>query len=85
MQQREFDALTIRRAAVRIRCDERTFRKEVSDPGSVRGILGALIRTEIASLSALLETSPELGAHGKDSSSAAQGAAARNFAPRKPA
>lgn len=42
------DWTAVRAACRRLRCDRRTFLKELEQPGSVRGRVGLAIRVEIA-------------------------------------
>lgn len=37
----------------RLRCDVRTWRRELAQPGSVRGLIGVVIRTEVDRLRSL--------------------------------
>lgn len=40
----ELDRLELRKLSIEIECDERTLRRELLDPDSVKGLVGARIR-----------------------------------------
>lgn len=52
------EILFIRRAAAEVPCDVRSYRKELRERGSVRGVIGALIRAHIADATAAKSEAP---------------------------
>jgi hypothetical protein len=60
------DILTARRIALQLRCDPRTVAREWRHPGSVRGMLGELLRPALAELRARPPSMPAAPGLGCD-------------------